>query len=70
MASKRFNGHRSWNTWNVSLWIGNDEGLYRMALDCLKRTNRNARGNRAAAERSWWIYPERGVREYKGEVLA
>jgi hypothetical protein len=28
-----FNGHKNWNHWNVSLWINNDEGLYRMALD-------------------------------------
>ncbi len=49
MATKRYNGHRSYNAWNVSLWIGNDEGLYRLALDCLKRTNRNGRGNRQAA---------------------
>ena len=27
-----YNGHRSWNAWNVALWIGNDEGLYRLAL--------------------------------------
>jgi len=33
----QYNGHRSWNAWNVSLWIGNDEGLYRLALDCIKR---------------------------------
>ena len=29
----KFNGHRSWNAWNVSLWINNDEGLYRRAYD-------------------------------------
>jgi hypothetical protein len=25
------NGHRSWAAWNVSLWLNNDEALYRMA---------------------------------------
>ena len=33
MKSKGYNGHRSWNAWNVSLWINNDEGLYRWAVD-------------------------------------
>ena len=28
---KAYNGHRSWNAWNVSLWINNDESLYRFA---------------------------------------
>ena len=31
------NGHRSWNAWNVSLWLNNDEGLYRFASDMIKR---------------------------------
>lgn len=39
---KTFNGHRSWNAWNVSLWINNDESLYRIAMDCLKRANNKA----------------------------
>lgn len=38
MASKPYNGHRSWNAWNVALWIGNDEGLYRMALECKRQS--------------------------------
>ena len=38
MASKPYNGHRSWNAWNVALWIGNDEPLYRYALDCKRQT--------------------------------
>jgi hypothetical protein len=28
----KFNGYKNWNHWNVSLWINNDEGLYREAL--------------------------------------
>ena len=41
-----YNGHRSWNAWNVALWIGNDEPLYRFAMDCLNKppVNRNKRG--------------------------
>lgn len=33
-----YNGHRSRNAWNVALWIGNDEGLYRLARECIRRT--------------------------------
>jgi hypothetical protein len=35
----RYNGHESWNAWNVSLWINNEEGLYRLALECVRATN-------------------------------
>jgi hypothetical protein len=41
-----YQGHRSWNAWNVALWIGSDEGLYRLALEC-KASSRDLR--RAAA---------------------
>lgn len=33
-----YNGHKNWNHWNVSLWLFNDEGLYRMAR-CRLRTS-------------------------------
>jgi hypothetical protein len=26
-----YNGHKNYNHWNVSLWLNNDEGLYRVA---------------------------------------
>ena len=41
-----YNGHKNWNHWNVALWIGNDEGLYRHCLH-LKRI---AGSSRRAAE--------------------
>jgi hypothetical protein len=28
---KSYNGYPSWAQWNVSLWINNDEQLYRLA---------------------------------------
>lgn len=36
--SKPYNGHKNWNHWNVSLWINNDEGLYRIALAHIAET--------------------------------
>ena len=31
-----YNGHKSWDHWNVSLWIFNDYGLYSWAGEKLK----------------------------------
>lgn len=32
----KYQGHKNWNHWNVSLWINNDEGLYNMARDYVR----------------------------------
>jgi hypothetical protein len=33
----KFNGHKNWNHWNVSLWVNNDEALYSMARYCVRQ---------------------------------
>ena len=35
MPKKEYNGWSDWTTWNCALWIGNDEGLYNMARNCV-----------------------------------
>lgn len=32
----KYNGHRNWDYWNVSLWINNDENLCRTALNLVR----------------------------------
>lgn len=38
----KYNGHKNWNHWNVSLWINNDEGLYKAARAFARRMSRDA----------------------------
>jgi hypothetical protein len=47
-ASKTYNGWANWETWNVALWFGNDETLYRAVLRQIEHrgafTSDSARG--------------------------
>lgn len=36
---KPYNGHRSWNAWNVALYIANDASYYHLAVEALRTTH-------------------------------
>lgn len=42
----KYNGHKNWNHWNVSLWINNDEGLYH---ECQRLARRYGKDDAARA---------------------
>lgn len=50
MPAKPYNGHASWNQWNVSLWINNHEGLYHMARDFVHEYGYERGARKMAAE--------------------
>lgn len=33
-----YNGHKNHAAWNVSLWLSNDEGLYRLCCEAVRLT--------------------------------
>ncbi len=73
---KEYNGHRSWNAWNVALWIGNDELWYNIALNCLQKARTNHRHAKKAdenciavsASREFMLYKTKGERTPDGAI--
>lgn len=45
----KYNGHKNWNHWNVSLWINNDQGLYDLARTCISANMSRVHSNRDRA---------------------
>ena len=39
MLTETYNGWTNWETWNVALWVQNDEGFYREARKCYSYLN-------------------------------
>ena len=36
IKTEGYNGHQSWDHWNVALWLSNDEWLYKQCMEILK----------------------------------
>ena len=59
-----YNGHKNWSHWNVALWIGNDEPLYRSAMEHIERARKDRRtGKERATESALIIAARRLVAE-------
>jgi len=59
---KEYNGHRSWNAWNVALWIGNDEPLYRLAMEKINKARvKFGKPDRAASAAAVWFIRDIGL---------
>ena len=59
---KEYNGHRSWNAWNVSLWLANDEFYYNVVNGLFER-----HGLAYAIE--WFSYHYEGEKTPDGAVF-
>lgn len=45
-----YQGCKNWNHWNVSLWVNNDEGLYRMAVELCNKYKRDEAAKKMLSE--------------------
>jgi hypothetical protein len=45
-----YNGYKNWETWNVALWLANDEPLYKAARSMMAQAAKERRGQRMNAK--------------------
>lgn len=46
----KYQGYRSWNAWNVCLWIGNEQSVYNHCKDLCNKLGINRAADRFAAK--------------------
>lgn len=57
---KTYNGYRSWNAWNVSLWLNSDEGMYNWAKELVSEYGRKKAAQIMAREMDGQKTPDGG----------
>ena len=62
MKQTEYNGYPSWSCWNVALWVGNDEGLYREAVELVTKYGREKAARVLAARYKGERTPDAGRR--------
>jgi hypothetical protein len=55
MADQKYNGWTNRATWNVALWIGNDEAIYRDAVETVRRYKQRGKPFTAGAAHTFCV---------------
>ena len=58
---KSTNGHRSWNAWNVALWISNDYDIYNMVLRAIEAFGKDRAVNELARVLKYYRTPDGAI---------